>query len=98
MLLTRILIPLILQHLQRLNQFLASFARLDHCIDKPAISCDVGVSQPVAEFLYLLLPHRFAIFSGVQFALVDDIHRAFRAHHCNLSARPGVVHVGANVL
>src|SRR5258708_24242009 len=98
MLLRRILIPLSLQHSQRLDQLLASLSRLDYCIHKSAIRRHVGISQPLAKFFNLFLANRLAIFSAVQLAFVDDIHRALRPHHRNFGAWPGIVHVGANVL
>src|SRR5258707_15775748 len=78
MLLRRILIPLSLQHSQRLDQLLASLSRLDYCIHKSAIRRHVGISQPLAKFFNLFLANRLAIFSAVQLAFVDDIHRALR--------------------
>src|SRR5258708_14242385 len=98
MLLRRILIPLSLQHSQRLDQLLTRLARLDNCIHKSAISRHVGIRQPLAKFFNLFLANRFAIFSALQFAVVDDIPRAFRPHHRNFGARPGIVHVRADVL
>src|SRR5208283_3568109 len=73
MLLRRILIPLRLQHLQRLNQLPARFSRLNHRIHKSAIGGHVGVGKGVAEFFDLLLPHGLAIFSAIQLALVDNV-------------------------
>jgi len=78
MLLRRVLIPLSLQHLQRLNQFLARLARLDDRINESAIGRHIRIRQPVAKFFNLLLADHFAIFRAIQFALVDDVHRAFR--------------------
>ena len=65
MLLRWILVALSLQHLQRLNQFLARLTRLDDCIYESAIGSHVGIRQPLAEFFDLLLANRFAIFSAV---------------------------------
>ena len=98
MLLRRVLIPLGPEHLQRLDQLLAGLARLDDRIDESTIGGYVGVCQALAELFDLLLANRYAIFRAVQFALVDDIHRAFRPHHRNFGARPGIVHIRANVL
>src|SRR6266446_2835344 len=76
MLLKRILIPLSLQHRQRLDQLLASLARLNDGIHESTISRHVGVRQPLAKFFNLFLPNRFAIFGAIQLSFVDDIHRA----------------------
>src|ERR1700692_132723 len=93
-LLSRVLVALVLQHVQRLDELLARLSRLNHRIDKSAIGGHVRIGQAVAEFFDLLLTSFFAIFSTIQFALVDNIHRAFRPHHRNLGARPCVVDVG----
>ena len=61
MLLRRVLVPLGLQHLQRLDQLLARLARLDHGIHESAVGGHVGIRQAVAEFFDLLLANRFAI-------------------------------------
>src|SRR5579863_6408322 len=79
MLLRRILVPLPLQHGQRLNQFLPRLPRLDDRVHEPTIRRDIRIREPITELLNLLAPHFLPIRRRVQLALVDNIHRAFRS-------------------
>jgi hypothetical protein len=98
MLLQRILIPLGLQHGERLNQFLPRLPRLNDSIHEPAIRRHVGIGKSFAEFLDFASPHLVAILRLLQLALLNNVHRALRAHHGDFRRRPGVIHIGANVL
>ena len=99
MLLRRVLVALGLQHLQCLDQLLAGFARLDDGVDIPALGGDVGIGEALAKLFDLLSGVQLRVLSTAvfQFALVDDVDCAFRAHDGDLGSRPGVVHVGADV-
>src|SRR4029434_1823303 len=92
-----VLVPLVLQHFQRLDKLLAGLARLDHGIHETAICGDIRVREAVTEFFDFRLTHFVAVGGMFQFTFVDDVHCAFRAHHRDLSGRPGVVHIGTNV-
>ena len=54
--------------------------------------------EAVAEFFDLLLTHLFFVLGLLEFALVDNIHRAFRTHHRDLCCGPGVVDVATHML
>ena len=91
MFLRRIHIPLILQHLQRVDQPRAGFVRLDDGIEEAACGRDVGIG----ELLAVLSHQAGAGFLGVgglgDLLAEDDVDRAVRPHHGDLgrSARPG---------
>ncbi len=97
MLLQRVLIPLGLQHGQRLNQFLAGLAGLDDGIDVASLCRHVGIGKALAKLFNLFLPDRFAILGLLQFSLVHNIDCAFRPHHRDLCRRPGIIHIRSDV-
>ena len=98
MLLRRILIPLRLQHGQRLDQLLPRLPRLDDCIHKAAVRGHIRVGEAFAEFVDLLATKLFPIRRRVEFPLVHDVDRALRPHHRNLGGRPYIIHIRADVL
>src|SRR5450432_1270720 len=67
MLLRRILIPLPLQHRQRLNQLLPRLPRLDDRVHEPAVRRDIRIREPVAELFDLFAANFFSIRSRIQF-------------------------------
>src|SRR5262245_7577350 len=71
------------EHLQRLNELLTGFVRLDYGVDKAALGGDIGIGESVPELVDLLTAHLVTIFSLIEIALVDDIYGAFRTHHRN---------------
>src|SRR5215469_10114915 len=98
MLFRRILVPLRLQHGQRLNQFFPRISRLNDSVHKSAVCNNVRIRKPVPKLFNLFPPHLFAIRRRIEFALVNNVHRALRTHHRNLCRGPSEIHIGADVL
>mmetsp|Transcript_36681 Transcript_36681/g.98317 ORF Transcript_36681/g.98317 Transcript_36681/m.98317 type:complete len:315 (-) Transcript_36681:866-1810(-) len=64
-------------------------SRVDNVVHKAALGCEQGVGKLLGVVEGLLLHVATA---------EDDLHRALRAHHCDLSGGPRVVEVAAEVL
>ena len=89
MLLRRIFVALVLEHLQRVNQFLARLLRTNHSVDVAALGGNVRAGKAVAKFFNLFiarLGNDLSFFflrfrrerRALQFALVNNVDRAFR--------------------
>src|SRR5215212_1706987 len=98
MLLSRVGVPLRLQHLERTDDARPRLGGPDDVVDVPTPRGDVRVR----EFRLIrsdepsALPHR--IVRCREFVLVDDVHGALSAHDGNLGRWPGEVDVAADVL
>src|ERR1700733_3430582 len=59
-----------------------------------------GASERDIAMLFgrVLVAHLLAVWSALEIALVDNVHRAFWTHDGDLCRRPGIVHIGADVL
>src|SRR6266481_9961667 len=73
---------------------------LDYGVDVAALGSYEGVSKAVAEFCDFFAAQRFALGlrNFFQLAFVDDVDRAFGAHHGDFRGGPGEIGVGADVL
>jgi len=60
-LLGRVLVPFGFQHLQRLDQFLARFSRLDDRIHKAPLRSHIRIGKAIAKFFNLALAHFFPV-------------------------------------
>ena len=71
-------------------QSLAGLARLDHGVDVTSFGGDVWIREALAKLINFLAAQRGRSDFRVRnrFSLVNDVHRAFRAHHRDFSAGP----------
>ena len=98
MLLRRVGIALVAEHLKRIDQTRARLLRLDHIVNVAAFRRDIGAGKFLAVFrnqFGFLLHGVFCLF---KFLAEDDIHRAVRSHHGDLGRGPRQVQVAADVL
>src|SRR5690606_11446981 len=94
MLLGRYMHPLVAQGLEGPDDAPPRVVRHDDVVDEAAFGGDEGIGEAV--FVILRAPGD--LFGVAEFRAVEDFRRAPGAHHCDLRARPGVVHIGADVL
>ena len=81
------------------DEFRARLRRLDDGVDVAALGGDVGIGEALAELGDFFAAQALAIGFGraLEFALVDDVDRAFGAHHGDFGRGPGEIRVGADV-
>ena len=93
-------VALVFEGAQGGDELGAGLRGLDDGVDVAALGGDVGIGEALAEIVDFFAAQLFAVgFGGaVDFALVDDIDRAFRAHHGDFRGGPGEIDVGADVL
>src|SRR5439155_14522052 len=58
----------------------------------------IRICEAITEFLDLLGTDLLLVFGTPQLALINNVYRPLRAHDGDLGCRPGVVHVGTDVL
>src|SRR5258706_11010117 len=73
--------------LQPADQLTPRLARFDDIVDVPTFRRDVGVGEFRGVLRDQLLAPGRRIFRAGQVALVDDVHRGFRAHDRDLGGR-----------
>src|SRR6266478_8214118 len=73
---------------------------LDHGVDVATLGGYEGIGEALAKLADFFAANRFAFgFRNLfQFTLVDDVDRAFGAHHGDFRGGPGEIGVGADVL
>src|SRR5271157_255186 len=98
MLLGRVLVALVLQHIERLNQLAARVSGTNYRVEIAALGGNVRIGEAFAELLDLGSAIGIRVWGLLDFVPIDDVYRAFRSHHRDFGRRPGVIHVGANVL
>src|SRR6516162_5242584 len=96
--LRRVFVALVFQHIQSLDQLAAGVAGADDGVEVSALGGDVGIGEAVAELLDLGGALGLGVVGLLELAAVDDVDRAFRAHHGDFGGGPGIVDVGADVL
>src|SRR5689334_7910740 len=98
MLLPRIRLPLVGQHLERTDEPWARLGRLDDLVDVPAGRGDIRARE--LGLVRRDQPRSFAdgIVRVRDVVLEDDVDRALRSHDRDLRGRPGEVHVATDVL
>src|SRR5262249_54078404 len=83
----RIRIPLGAQQVERRDDALARLARIDHGVDEAELGRLVRVRELAAVLAHELGARSRLVGCGIDLLLVDDVHRALRAHHGDLGGR-----------
>src|SRR5690349_4545101 len=98
MLLGRVLIALVANHLQRGDELGAGLRRLDDLVDVSTGGCNVRIGQTLAILGLESPTFRVRIGRIGQLVAEDDVDRALHAHDRDLRRWPGVVDVATDVL
>src|SRR3989442_757493 len=93
MLLRRVGVPLIFQHVQCRDELETGRARFNYLINVAASGGDVGIVELLCVFRDQLFAPLFGVSSPVNLVLEEDIDCAIRAHHSDLCCGPGIVDV-----
>src|ERR1700757_2099836 len=95
----RVRVALILERSQSSDELGPRLRRFDDGVDVASFRRHIRIGETLAEIVGFFAAQLFAFAFGgaVDFALVDDIDRAFRTHHGNFSSGPGEINVRANM-
>src|SRR5262245_38058508 len=98
MLLRRVGIAFILEHLQPINQLDARVAWLNDFIDIATAGRDIGIVELLCVLRDQLFAPLFRVVCLLDLAAEENIDRTFWTHHRDFPSWPGIVEVASHML
>src|SRR5579859_6585645 len=93
----RILISLILQHLQRINELHTGYTWLDHFINVASTGRDVRAGELLDVFRNQLFAPLFRVSRLLNLVFKEDIYRTVGPHYRYLGCWPSIIDITSNM-